>query len=256
MEACKRAGPARPTLVWALDTGKAGQEWTLKHIRRARAAGWECEAAQPSEGCDWNDLHQRGELTEKHLEEYRYNGALLIAPSANEKALLIYEKSERREFSFVYRSQTFWFKLDLDKYQKVHWHLPGGGCCFEDDPEPNDILVDSRRLDTAVPAHHGVLNDLLAGQLCNQHARDRKALQLQDGRSLAAASVLGELVQVALEGIAHGHAAPFSRQDAARLHQLELTALGPLLGHGLLGERSRLCEVWLSTASDADPRQV
>lgn len=126
IEACKHAGRARPKLVWALDTGKAGQEWTLKHIRRARAAGWDCEAAQPREGRDWNDLHQRGELTEKHLEEYRYNGALLIAPSANEKALLIYEKSERREFAFVYRSQTYWFKLDLDKYQKIYSDLVDG----------------------------------------------------------------------------------------------------------------------------------
>ncbi|OUE39116.1 bifunctional DNA primase/helicase [Billgrantia desiderata SP1] len=125
-QACRQAGRPRPTLVWALDTGKAGQEWTLKLIRRARAAGWECEASQPSEGRDWNDLHQRGELTEKHLEEYRYNGALLIAPSANDKALLIYEKTERREFPFVHRSQTYWFKLDLDKYQKIYSDLIDG----------------------------------------------------------------------------------------------------------------------------------
>lgn len=124
--ACRTAGVSAPKLVWALDNGHAGQEHTHKHIYRARQQGWACDAAQPPEGLDWNDLHQRSELTPSLQEEYRYNGALLIAASANEKALLIYEKSERREFSFVHRSQTYWFKLDLDRYHKCFNELMDG----------------------------------------------------------------------------------------------------------------------------------
>lgn len=112
----------RPVLVWALDTGRAGETYTVKHVRRARADGWECKAAQPPSGktkVDWNDLHQRGQLDEEHRAEYLYQGALLIAATAKEKALLMYSHTGRSEFHVVHAQQWYWFKLDLARYIKV-----------------------------------------------------------------------------------------------------------------------------------------
>jgi len=111
-----------PVLVWALDTGKAGESFTVKHVARARADGWECKAAQPPKGknkLDWNDLHQRGQLTEKHREQYLYQGALLIAATAKDKALLIYNHTGQNTFDFVHNNCWFWFKLDYERYNKT-----------------------------------------------------------------------------------------------------------------------------------------
>jgi hypothetical protein len=120
-DAAHKAGTSRPRLVWALDGNRAGQNGTLKHVERARAGGWECRAAQiPGGGSrDWNDCHQRGELTEKHLEQYRYYGDLLLAPNAMAKALIIYKRTERREFWFEYRRQLWWWKLDMDAFDRA-----------------------------------------------------------------------------------------------------------------------------------------
>jgi len=120
-DAAHRAGTSRPTLIWALDSNRAGQKGTLKHVERARAAGWECRAAQiPGGGrTDWNDAHQRGELTDKHLERYRYHGALLLAESPMAKALIMYKRTERCEFWFEYRAQLWWWKLDMDAFDRA-----------------------------------------------------------------------------------------------------------------------------------------
>lgn len=112
-----------PTLVWALDGDKAGQDFTLKHVARAREAGWACAAAQiPQRGtrkADWNDLHQRGRLAEADLKRYRHQGALLLAATPQEKALLIYGHSGRAEFDFDHGRRLWWFKLDVDRYGKA-----------------------------------------------------------------------------------------------------------------------------------------
>lgn len=120
---CEAAGRKRPVLVWALDGDASGRSYTRKWVSRAREAGWECKAAQiPQTGrakIDWNDQHQRGRLTDKDLESYLYEGALLIAASAAEKALLIYKRKERQEFHFGFDNRLFWFKFDDAKYQKA-----------------------------------------------------------------------------------------------------------------------------------------
>lgn len=120
-DAAHQAGTARPALVWALDGNRAGQNATLKHVKHARETGWDCHAAQiPGGGRhDWNDCHQRGELTEKHLETYRYHGDLLLAPTAMAKALIIYRRTERRECWFEYRRQLWWWKLDVDAFDRA-----------------------------------------------------------------------------------------------------------------------------------------
>lgn len=113
----------RPTLVFAFDDGKAGESFTKKFVKRARELGWKASAAQPPKGkikLDWNELHQRERLTEKHLEEYRYLGQLLIATSATQKALLMYNKKGVQEFPFGFNNSLFWFKLDLSRFNKAY----------------------------------------------------------------------------------------------------------------------------------------
>lgn len=112
-----------PVLVWALDADKAGQDFTHKHVKRARDAGWTCTAAQiPQAGkakIDWNDLHQRGRLEEARIADYRYHGALLLAATPQDKALLIYHHTGKVSFDFDHRSRLYWFKLDLDRFGKA-----------------------------------------------------------------------------------------------------------------------------------------
>lgn len=112
----------QPTLVWALDGDTAGRSYTPKHVRRARDAGWTCQAAQiPQAGKhkqDWNDLHQRGRLEPEHIADYRYHGALLLAPSAREKALLIHERYGRAEFDVEHGNRLWWFELKESAYNK------------------------------------------------------------------------------------------------------------------------------------------
>lgn len=112
----------RPVLVWALDRGQAGERAIRKHVERSRVEGWTANAALPPEGkrkADWNDLHIRGKLTARDLDAYRYYGALLIARSASDKALLMFNRTERHEFHFEYDSRLCWFKLDVDRHMKA-----------------------------------------------------------------------------------------------------------------------------------------
>lgn len=111
-------GKARPKLVWALDADKAGTRFAKQWMARSRNDGWEACAAVPKQAGakkrDWNDLHQLGALEAKDLEEYRYLGALMAAPSAAEKARLIYRRGSASQFPFDFDSRLYWFKLDVD----------------------------------------------------------------------------------------------------------------------------------------------
>lgn len=127
----------RPLLVWALDNGKAGERAAAKHIKRCQDEGWQACAALPappaSPGApdakpqDWNDLLLRNQLASHHIKKYRYNGALLMAGSAYEKALLIFEHTERQEFHFEHDSRLFWFKLDIERHMKAIDRIMDGG---------------------------------------------------------------------------------------------------------------------------------
>lgn len=120
---CKAAGRDRPTLVWALDGDNAGRRYTKQWFERAQGEGWNCRAAIiPQKGrgkTDWNDLHLAGKLAPKLFEECLYEGALLMAPSAIAKALLMYQRLERKEFHFGFDNRMFWFKLDLERFDKA-----------------------------------------------------------------------------------------------------------------------------------------
>ncbi|WP_296250351.1 toprim domain-containing protein [Pseudomonas sp. UBA4194] len=130
--ATARAGDL-PKLVWALDNEPGAHRYTRKWVAMARGMGFTCEAAQipqrDGRKVDWNDLHQRwgfiedlsarGRRTDADLEEARHHGALLIAESASEKAMLMYTWREREEFHFGFDSRLYWWKLDISKFNNA-----------------------------------------------------------------------------------------------------------------------------------------
>lgn len=123
---CKANGSKLPTLIWALDGDRAGQNYTRKWVTQAEQDDWRCAAAQIPQGQrkhDWNDLHQLEQLTDEKLKEVRYHGSLLIAKTAGEKGLLMYSWRERQEFYFGFNSNLYWFKLDMTKYNKAMTEL-------------------------------------------------------------------------------------------------------------------------------------
>jgi len=144
-----RAGD-RPALVWALDGDKAGRDFTRKHVQRARSAGWDCKAAQiPQHGkgkLDWNDMHQRERLSEKDIAEYRYQGDLLLARNATEKALLIHNKKGWAEFPFDHSHRLYWFKLDIDRYRKAMEKLEEKDDGSTEDERKEQALAESNAI--------------------------------------------------------------------------------------------------------------
>lgn len=122
-DAYRAEGRDRPTLVWALDDGKAGTEYMRKWHDRARQEGWDSRAAylenRGRAKLDWNDAWARGLLDDKLLDAAGYNGSLLLAESASAKALLIYNRRARPEFHFGFGGRLFWFRLDDSRYAKA-----------------------------------------------------------------------------------------------------------------------------------------
>lgn len=141
-----------PKLVWALDNEPGAQAFTRKWVRMARELGFVCEAAQipqrDGRKVDWNDLHQQWAFLEgdkrssqvaSDLKAVRHEGALLIAESAAEKALLMYDWQERGEFYLRFNSRLYWFKLDMDKFNRAMQELEG-------DDESDDQLLNKKQM--------------------------------------------------------------------------------------------------------------
>ncbi|WP_085694554.1 MULTISPECIES: toprim domain-containing protein [unclassified Pseudomonas] len=122
-----------PKLVWALDNEPGAHTYTKRWAKQARALGFVCEAAQiplrDGRKTDWNDLHQRWGFIEDEsdranqvaadLKQARHLGALLLAESAAEKALLMYDWNKRGEFHLGFGSRLYWFKLDMEKFNRA-----------------------------------------------------------------------------------------------------------------------------------------
>ncbi len=145
------AGSKLPRLVWALDNEPGAHRYTRRWVKQARELGFTCEAAQIPQRdrkADWNDLHQRwmfldedkrAEQVEADLKEARYQGALLIAETAAEKALLMYEWRKRHEFHFGFGNRMYWFKLDMEKFNKAMLAL-------ESSENHDDKLLNDRQM--------------------------------------------------------------------------------------------------------------
>lgn len=118
----------RPRLVFAFDVGKAGADYTRKYVKRAREEGWEATAAQPrpegeDDKLDWNNLLVRDRLSAKHLDEYRSNGAILIASDAFEKAWMLWQRGQRNQFPFVFNSEQYWAEFSPKKIDDTYREL-------------------------------------------------------------------------------------------------------------------------------------
>lgn len=118
----------QPRLVFAFDIGKAGADYTRKYVKRARDEGWEATAAQPrpegeDDKLDWNNLLVRERLTKKHLEEYRQNGAVLIAADAFEKAWMMWQQKERTSFPLTFNSEMYWAEFSPKKIADTYKEL-------------------------------------------------------------------------------------------------------------------------------------
>lgn len=156
-ELARQRGGKLPRLVWALDNEPGAHRYTRKHVTMAAALGYESSAAQIPQydrKVDWNDLHQRWqfidnaeqriEQRERDLKAARYHGALLLAESAAEKGALMYEWRERHEFHFAFENRLYWFKMDLEKFNKAMQQLE------ESERIEDRQLTDKQRRDKAL----------------------------------------------------------------------------------------------------------
>ena len=122
--AAARMGKTAPKLIFAFDVGRAGVRFTRDFVKRARADGFLCGAAQvrpDGEGDkrDWNDLAQADELTVEHLASYLWNGEVTIAGSATEKAMLIYRRDRYAAFPLVFGGKQLWASFSVERINQI-----------------------------------------------------------------------------------------------------------------------------------------
>lgn len=145
---CTESGSKFPKLVWAFDNDESGHKGIFKNIELAQATGFECEVALPPSGRkkqDWNDLYKQDRLKFTDLETYKYYGALLVAEKAVDKGILIYKHKGMKSFSFDFKNQVYWFKLDMDKYDDYMKGLHGTDDNADWAQEEKDLLIAERR---------------------------------------------------------------------------------------------------------------
>ncbi|MBN3864631.1 bifunctional DNA primase/helicase [Pseudomonas frederiksbergensis] len=170
-----------PKLVWALDNEPGAHAYTKRWVRMARELGFTCEAAQipqrDNRKVDWNDLHQRWQFLDegekrdtqfdKDITTARHHGALLIAENATEKAMVMFDWKRRSEFHLEYGNRLYWFKLDLEKYNKAIQEL-------EDSDHHDDQLLNNKQMRTKAMQQCGALQRIAT---CNP-----KALYYQENK--------------------------------------------------------------------------
>lgn len=122
-----------PKLIWAFDNDKAGKIAVQKFHDKAQAEGWNSSAALPvskdDKDLDWNDLHEREQLTAEHFKNYIHHGKLLIAENSWQAALLIYTfyNDHLNNFHFVHKLKTYWFSIDREKFDKEFHEMMANG---------------------------------------------------------------------------------------------------------------------------------
>lgn len=154
----RRAADKRlPRLVFALDNEPVARANTRRWVKQARELGFICTAAmipQRDKKLDWNDLHQRWQFIEgdaerakqreQDIKNARHEGDLLLAESPEEKGLLMYDWEPRREFSFSFKNRLYWFKFDIEKYDRILTDLENS------EREQDQVLNDRERRDKAM----------------------------------------------------------------------------------------------------------
>lgn len=118
-EQCEANEKPLPALVFAYDDGAAGKTYMRRHAERAQKEGWKATAAYIRNGRvkrDWNDLHLAGALNKEAIDDARYRGALLLAKSAADKAVVMYRKKLWSRFYFDFDNRLYWFEFDDQKF--------------------------------------------------------------------------------------------------------------------------------------------
>ncbi|WP_321838395.1 toprim domain-containing protein [Pseudomonas kulmbachensis] len=170
-----------PKLVWALDNELGAHTYTKRWVRMARELGFICEAAQipqrDNKKLDWNDLHQRWQFldegekrdaqVEKDLTIAQHHGALLIAENTTEKALVMFDWKRRSEFHLEFGNRLYWFRLDLEKYNKAIQEL-------EDSDHHDDQQLNNKQMRAKAMQQCGALQRIAT---CNP-----KALYYQENK--------------------------------------------------------------------------
>ena len=155
--AAEAASKPLPSLVWALDADKAGQEYAVRWHKRAKEDGWKSSAALiPCKGRnkqDWNDAHLRGKLAPKDRELYRYEGALLVATTPSEKARLIYNHTGRSAFHFGHDNRLYWYSYNESAYNEAKDQLSKAGRDLSDDELRDEALARSATIKQLVPCY-------------------------------------------------------------------------------------------------------
>lgn len=102
----------------ALDNDQAGRKYSKKHVEWLLAEGEHAGAIFSSEGLsklDWNDLYQREQLEKQHFRNYRYYGKLELVKSPSEKAQLIFDHAEYKEYFFTFSLFNRMYRCTVDK---------------------------------------------------------------------------------------------------------------------------------------------
>mgnify|MGYP003393149182 CR=1 FL=1 len=110
--------------VLALDNSAAGRKASKKLAVKLAELKQNVECALTSESpdkCDWNDLHIRKKLNPEYLQDYLYYGALELAKSAQQKALILWRRNPLKKFVvFTFGNETYRLNLDEDEYAKAY----------------------------------------------------------------------------------------------------------------------------------------
>lgn len=125
----KLRGGSLPRIIFGYDADPAGIDFTHKAVRKANTMGFVATAAQILETDpkgkrrDWNDMLQLGKLDDKFIARTLQNGGILLANSPHERGRLMYLQNERQQFWFEHRNRTYYWNLDLAKYDKAMQQL-------------------------------------------------------------------------------------------------------------------------------------
>lgn len=118
-----------PTYIFAFDNDKAGKHGIEKAKQLANDDNIRISAALPPKSKDWNELFLHEQLELHHLKRYQKDGQLLIADTAKDAALLIfnYQNGNLGLFHFVHNHRTYFFTLDRKEYDSLFQGLQKDG---------------------------------------------------------------------------------------------------------------------------------
>lgn len=115
-------GISYPKIIIALNS-KDSRTQTDNLIALARQQGFTATAAHSSdehnESRKWSELHKDKKLSKTDIQLYKFYGALLIANTAKDKALLIYNHYGDTNFFMFFNHSTYWVKVSIENFDKA-----------------------------------------------------------------------------------------------------------------------------------------